>query len=250
MVDQGRSLYSQEFFRNISDSANRSSGVVLPVVFEILGRTPSSVLDVGCGTGEWLAAVSRLGVKDFIGVDGAYVPEDQLAFDKQHFVSADLTRPLDVGRSFDLAMSLEVAEHLTPNAAETIVASLCNHADIILFSAAIPGQGGEHHVNERPVSYWAGLFGARGYEAFDLVRPAVWQDDAVMFYYRQNTLLYARGAAADQLKSRTTHAPLDIVHPAQLQYWHELGASEALPFFTSAVRRTVKKRLARLTHAS
>src|SRR5688572_30665246 len=103
--------YTPDFFKAISASASESAAVLLPCVFELVG-TPTSILDVGCGTGAWLATARELGVAEIIGVDGDYLPPEQLVISPSEFVAGDLTKPLDLQRRFDVVMTLEVAEHL------------------------------------------------------------------------------------------------------------------------------------------
>ncbi|HET8538439.1 MAG TPA: methyltransferase domain-containing protein [Anaeromyxobacter sp.] len=164
-----------------------------------LGFSPRSVLDVGCGRGVWLEAWRRRGVEIAVGVDGAYVDPATLRIPRDAFVAADLSRPLDLGRRFDLVECLEVAEHLDPSAADTLVASLVRHGDVVLFSAATPGQGGEHHVNEQPLTYWIGKFAAAGLAALDYPRAAVRGVRAVEPWYRYNALLFASAAGLERL---------------------------------------------------
>jgi hypothetical protein len=83
-----------------------------------------------------------------------------------------------------------VAEHLPEDSAKSFVAALVGAAPVILFSVAIPNQGGTHHVNERWQSYWAALFAEHGYIALDCVRPAVFGDQRVELWYRQNILMF------------------------------------------------------------
>jgi len=239
-----RVTYTPDFFKSIGSTARASAGVVLPVLFEVLG-TPNTMLDVGCGTGAWLETARQLGVGKVLGVDGAYLPRDQLLLGEDEFLEADLSRPLDLEERFDLALTLEVAEHLPESSAPTFVETLCRHADAVVFSAAVPNQGGEHHVNERLPSYWAELFHLNGFDVFDVIRPRIWDDERVMFYYRQNILVFAKAAAAEQLRALPAASPLDVVHPQQLAYWHEVGASEAWPMFLGSLRRTARAKFAR-----
>lgn len=240
--------YTADFYASISDSASTSARVVLPLVFDALG-TPTSVLDVGCGTGGWLAEATALGTTDVLGVDGDYLPREQLRIPVETFRPSDLTQPLDLDRRFDLVMTLEVAEHIAAVHARTFVASLCRHADAVLFSAAFPGQGGNSHVNEQPPSYWAGLFTEHGFQLFDQVRPQVWDDERVMFYYRQNTLLFARGDAAKRLRALDVAPLLDVVHPGTLEYWRTCGVVESLKLTRSALARAGARRVRRLAAA-
>lgn len=181
--------YDERFFRVRSEGSRRSADVVAPLLAELV--RPRSVVDVGCGTGTWLAAFRELGVEDVLGVDGAYVPADQLQIPSERFVAADLTAPLDLGRRFDLVLCLEVGEHLPAAAAGRLVASLAALGSVVAFSAAVPGQLGEGHVNEQWQDYWASLFAEHGLVPVDAVRRRVWDDPEVAWWYAQNLLVYA-----------------------------------------------------------
>ncbi len=195
-MSRGR-RYDETFFAYTDEQALRSARALLPVVAQALA--PRSVLDVGCGRGGWLAVWKELGATDVVGVDGDYVDRNALQIAQGEHRAADLAAPLALGRRFDLVQSLEVAEHLPASAAGTFVDSLCAHGDLILFSAAPPGQGGTGHVNEQPYDYWRRQFAARGYACFDWVRPQVCARTEIEPWYRFNTLLYVSGAARSEL---------------------------------------------------
>lgn len=194
----------------------------MPLVVELL--SPQSVLDVGCGVGAWLAEFARHDVTDICGIDGDYVTRSQLEVPESAFVAHDLSTPLALSRRFDLAVCLEVAEHLTDPAGRVLVKCLGRAASAVLFSAAIPSQGGTGHINERWQSYWADLFRNEGLVAVDCLRPVLWNNDQVEYWYRQNVLLYV---TADVLRSnshlaeardRTRDGMLSMVHP---QLWKD-----------------------------
>ncbi len=185
--------YDEQFYRYISENSARSARNLLPVLLEALPLNVESVLDVGCGAGAWLQVWKHLGA-EVLGLDGDYVQPEQLLVQEAEFQAQDLSREFDLGRRFSLAQSLEVAEHLPAASAAGFVASLCRHADLVLFSAAPPGQGGENHINEQPYAYWRDLFQARGYRGYDVVRPPLLHDEAIMPWYRYNTFLYASAA--------------------------------------------------------
>ncbi len=177
-----------------------------------------SAADFGCGRGTWLKALIDCGVTDVRGYDLPGTPPAELRFPPDLLVTVDLGAPLDPGRRFDLCISTEVAEHLPATQAPTFIANLCAASDCVLFSAALPYQGGAGHVNEMWVEYWAKLFAAKGYDCFDLIRPAFWHDGSVRSYYRQNCLLFVTGATADALVAAghsLTVNPLSLVHPEQ-----------------------------------
>jgi SAM-dependent methyltransferase len=179
--------YDRDFFDWVALGAARSAANVLPVLIPL---APASVLDVGCGRGTWLQQWRILGVSDVIGVDGDYVARASLVVPPECFIAHDLQRPLRLGRRFDLVESLEVAEHIPEASTDTFIDSLCAHADVILFSAAVPGQGGEFHVNEQPYSYWRAKFRARGYAMLDVVRPRVVANRLIEPWYRYNCFLF------------------------------------------------------------
>lgn len=190
-------VYNDRFFDYIDGGARRSARALIGHMMHHLA--PSSVADFGCGRGVWLGEWIAAGVADVAGVDGEYVDRERLAIPSGQFHAADLSRAVELGRRFDLVMSLEVAEHLPPAASRAFVETLCRHGDIVIFSAAVPGQGGENHVNERPLDDWRALFAEAGYQPHDAVRPALAQRPDVEPWYRYNTLLYANAAGRARL---------------------------------------------------
>jgi SAM-dependent methyltransferase len=184
--------YTEEFFEYIERgsiaSARRFSAFLAPLL------DVNSILDIGCGRGAWLQEWRNAGVKVVHGADGPYVRRESLLIPAEDFTAVDLSRKFDLGRRYDLVSCLEVAEHLPRSASEAFVSSLVAHSDLVLFSAATPGQGGENHINERPLWYWQGVFGEHGYVAFDAVRPHFRHDAQVEPWYRFNSILYASPA--------------------------------------------------------
>ncbi len=209
-------IYPSKFYEYISYGASRSADTVVKILAGLLTPAPTSAADFGCGGGIWTKALSEvLGVQDIVGLDGAYVDTNALAIPRSCFRACDLSKPFDLGRKFDLAISLEVAEHLPRASAADFVASIAAHSDLVLFSAAVPGQGGEHHVNEQPLEFWREAFALHGYAALDPVRPLLLGRAEVEPWYRYNILLYARPAAFDRLPAvvqSTRIAPGESIH--------------------------------------
>lgn len=198
-----------------------SAGRIVSVLSEYL--VPGSVLDVGCGTGTFLAALDQAGVADVRGIDGPWLDPATLCIDSGRVSVHDLERPFDLGRRYDLVVSLEVAEHLAPDRADGFVADLVRHGDLILFSAAVPFQGGAGHLNERWPSWWAEKFNGHGFVPADLFRPRLWEDTAVLWWLRQNMLLYVhpRQLSTHPRLAATFQAgrgqmPMNVVHPVLL----------------------------------
>lgn len=189
--------YTPEFYKYINAGSLASARGVAPALLKML--SPRSLLDVGCGAGAWCSVWLEMGIPDVQGLDGNYVRRENLLIDEKLFTAADLAKSVDLGRKFDLVTSLEVAEHLSADAAEVFVDTLVRHGDIILFSAATPGQGGEYHVNEQPLAYWREKFHRRGYACFDPIRGTVAGLGEVEPWYRYNTLLYVACDHIDML---------------------------------------------------
>src|SRR5262249_28719971 len=144
---------------------------------------PASVLDVGCGTGSWLRSFPD--DVEVLGLDE--LPEEEVRGNYRRMSLADT---FDVGR-FDLALCFEVGEHLPPDSAEGLVASLTRAAAVVAFSAAIPGQSGFGHVNCQWPEYWQDLFARHGFQQYDVIRSMVWDDERVTWWYAQNMFLYS-----------------------------------------------------------
>lgn len=219
------SLYDPSFYSHHGERARRSAEVVVPLILE--RYRPASVVDVGCGLGAWLSVFREHGIVDVLGLDGEYVLRNDLRIPRECFRATDLARPVSVERRFDLALSLEVVEHLPPERAAPFVRMLTGLAPVVVFSAAVPMQGGTGHRNEQWPSYWAALFEALDHVTLDFIRPAVWTVREVDYWYAQNTLVFVDAAALptlprlaeERVKTRATQ--LDLVHPAlYLQVQH------------------------------
>jgi SAM-dependent methyltransferase len=238
MADEVILEYDKGFFDGHSLKSRRSAAVVIPIVNELV--RPKSVLDVGCGNGLWLAEWIDQGVTDVCGLDGAYVDSAMIQIEPANFRAVDLENSFSLARRFDLVQSLEVAEHLDESCADTFVQSLVNHADTVLFSAAIPGQRGTHHVNEQWPSYWAEKFSHHGLRLFDPIRPVIWKDPRVSWWYRQNTVLFSRNFVFEMNNSYT-----DVVHPEcfEASQGSQPSLRRLIAHFPAAAKSAARNRL-------
>lgn len=208
-TDPAVSPFDLSSFAAIRESSVRSASVIVPAVQELVSA--SSVVDVGGGEGWWAAEFARLGVRAVSVDDGA---PSELASGVEH-LSHDLRNglPSTLGR-FDLALCLEVAEHLDPMTGERLVAALCSLSPVVLFSAGIPGQGGRGHVNEQWPAYWVECFERFGFSCSGALRWQFWRDDRVASWYRQNLLFCTADPNGFPALFETPFAdPLPVVHP-------------------------------------
>lgn len=244
--------YDPAFFEDLRQGAFESAREIVPYLITLL--QPTSVLDVGCGVGAWLAVFMEHNIEDILGVDGNYLRREQLVIPPAKFVAADLSHTIDLRRRFDLVITLEVAEHLPATSSATFVDALTAHGTAIFFSAAVPGQGGTHHVNEQWPEYWKGLFEARNFVLIDCLRYRFWDNVKVAACYRQNMMLYVdrnRLTADPNLRceyERRNGSPLSLVHPevfaAALR--RPLGLRKLVHAVPRAVSESVRARAARV----
>jgi hypothetical protein len=210
--------YNSAFFQAQREGSLRSARIVVPLVTELV--RPHSVVDVGCGVGTWLSQFKNHGTGRILGVDGDYVDLSSLLIPRDCFRTIDLNRPDGIDErtdeKFDLAVCLEVGEHLPWTSAEQLVGFLCRLAPVILFSAAMPMQGGTQHVNEQWPDYWAALFARHEYGRVDAVRKFIWKNSDVEWWYRQNIFLFVREDSIESYpelaKSRAEPDDLVLVH--------------------------------------
>lgn len=190
-----------------TDSPNE----IIPYILQFFKA--ESVLDVGCGTGTWLKVFQAKGVKNITGIEGHHLDKKNLVIDEQHVLLKDLEQSFQLDKKFDLTISLEVAEHLAESSADKFVESLCATADVIIFSAAVVYQGGQNHINEQWQSYWIKKFNDRGFTDADLIRPKIWKNERVFYWYKQNMVCFIKkGSVYDSLVTQHNRC-LDLIHP-------------------------------------
>lgn len=214
--------YNEKFFQNEEKSAQKTSAIVFPYILERI--RPKSVVDFGCGTGEWLGVAKKsVYVKKVVGIDGEYAKKNTI-LDEHEFIAWDLNTEIQLGEKYDLAVSLEVVEHLKQTSEEIFVGNLVRHADIILFSAAIPYQGGKYHINEQYPTYWERMFNKFGYVMCDCVRNVFWDMIGVDVWYKQNMFLVCKSGMEQEIMEKfySDNHIKDIVHPEYWEYYRNL----------------------------
>jgi SAM-dependent methyltransferase len=224
MKKYDQSFYEKRHARTLYSARN--------VLSKVVWRLPAldSAVDLGCGVGTWLSVLNEYGAGDIQGIDAPWVDTTLLEVPSECFLPTNLEEKIRLDRRFDLAISLEVAEHLPACSASTFVETLTHLSDFVLFSAAIPHQGGREHINEQWPDYWAALFKEQGYRVLDFVRAEIWDDEQVLTCYRQNTLFYVREDRLAEVQLSETERsrqgmPLSVVHPRSFVKSRRRGAS-------------------------
>lgn len=245
-------LYSKAFFVAQKDASYNSARHIVPLIRQI--APIHSVCDVGCGLGTWLRVFLEAGVEDIVGVDGNFVNDDSLVIPVSNFHRADLREAFHLDRCFDLAISIEVAEHLPESRSTSFVKDLTRLAPLVLFSAAIPRQGGTNHINEQWQSYWAAIFAKYDFDACDVLRPLIWNNAEIARWYRQNIILFCRHDFLQNVPGLTASAgnalPLSVVHPQQYtEIWNEINIRGSLQLLARAVERHIRRSLRKFPRA-
>lgn len=237
----GRVKYIHEEFNHNLESPNQ----IVPLIMSLL--QPKSVIDLGCGTGTFLKAFKTFGIKEILGVEGSWVNKELLfkniACDE--YLEADLEQPFNLGRKFDLVLCLEVAEHLNPNAADILVENLVSLGDVILFSAAIPYQGGQNHINEQWPQYWQEKFSSFNYDFYDNLRNCLWENNKVFWWYKQNSFLVIKRSSLLAEKWKRTSKILNYVNPELFLKKSEklesiISGNETFEFYLKLFFRKIK----------
>jgi len=229
-------IYNKEFYEKRHSRTIYAANTILHNIRNFINF--ESVVDFGCGVGTWLYSAEKLGASETLGFEGKWL-DTSLYKASGTIKLLNLSEDINLKHRYDLAISLEVAEHLNESHSESFVNTLCNASDNVLFSAAIRGQGGKGHLNEKMQSYWVELFKKNGYECNDIIRPNIWNDTKIDFWYKQNTFLFTKNKKlnADGLM------PIDIVHPEQFLIYRYPGFRLILRNIAFLPKKLLKKLL-------
>lgn len=234
----------KKYIHASNDIIDSSPSVLVPIIVKLFN--PESLIDVGCGIGNWLKEFEKNDVVDLFGLDGTHLNKSLFLLNSDKLMLLDLEKSFTLNRKFDVAISLEVAEHLKADSAISFVKSLCSLSDIVVFSAAVPGQGGQNHLNEQWPSYWKKIFQDQGYHFNDIIRPLIWLNDNVRVHYKQNIFVASKKPIHQNIEK---NAIIDLLHPEMLQgkmkeaMNGEFGVKIALTSLKKSINLSLRKRL-------
>lgn len=242
MTENNKIAYGEMSLRNNGPSNLSSAEVIVPKLVEWIN--PESVIDIGCATGVWLNQFKKRGIR-VRGVDGDWVKGQKRYIDDAEITYYDFesNEEFPIKEKYDLAVSLEMAEHLSAEKAEKLIDILTNLSDVVYFSAATPNSGGMHHVNERWPSYWKKKFEKRNYILVDKVRTEIWNNKKVCYFYAQESFLYVSAEKLENypelLSAANQPQPmLNVVHP-ELFLEQVVKPSHEWKYLISMLRRVV-----------
>ena len=233
-------VYDREFYDVMDAAGDASARQIVPEVNRLI--CPKSVINVGCGTGTWLSVFKENGIERVKGIDGDFVQEDQLQIPLAEFERVNLAKPFLLSGKFDLAICLEVAEHLPRNMASDLVREITKISQVVLFSAAVPGQGGKFHVNEQWHCFWHDRFMQREFHKFDFLRPMFASNEKVAWWYRQNMFLYVHKDSAVFNSFSRMQRPSSVEIVALHVLGQQMSVSGLLRALPPAILRTMRNR--------
>lgn len=231
-------IYNENFYLSNRNKTILSSELILEIIFKKIDFLPSNIIDIGCGTGEWLDSAHKLGIKNITGIDGTWVTKEKLINNNINLMNIDLNKDFydKEFHKYDFLICTEVIEHLDPKINDIFINKICNISDIILFSGAIPGQRGTNHINCQWQSYWKNKFHYNNFSCFDLIRPLLWNNDKIDFWLKQNLLIYIKNNSNFINNFEESNELIDIIHPEFLN----IGIKRSLGYLYNSLVKKIK----------
>lgn len=221
------------------ESAKKILSVIVPLLPKV-----SSVLDLGCGLGAWSSVLEEQLNPKLELIDHPATPiEELLVEDKSVFKPLNLDISLPCEGQRDMILCIEVLEHFKEEVALRLHDFICNSTDLVLFSAAVPGQGGIGHINCRRHSYWHDKFSNRGFKYFDGFKSEIVHDQAIPFWLRQNLFIYYRDNYSSYFKGRANYTPegFELIHSGMLK--NEIGLKVIVKHMPSLLIKFISRKL-------
>lgn len=210
-------MYDESYYRKHEKGSYNSAITILEYILSFYKF--NSLIDLGCGMGTWCKAASDLGVENILGLDQHVYEQQYMLISDKNYIRFNLKNKLNGYGPFDIAISVEVAEHIDNTYVDSFIRNVCSQSNVVLFSAALPFQGGTGHINEKRCSFWKQKFNKYGYEIIDCIRPHFWDDQNIEIWYRNNCVLFVKNHMYSEFVTKIPKdmPPLDIIHPEMLE---------------------------------
>ncbi|AUX10564.1 hypothetical protein AArcSl_2953 [Halalkaliarchaeum desulfuricum] len=167
-------IYNNDYYRKRKKDPWRSDArEVSRVLYDEF--EPESVIDFGCAIGGHLEWFHEHGI-EVCGIEGNTTAFEYSLIPNEYLEEHDLREPYEITKQRDLALCIEVAEHIPERYANQLVASLTDSAESVFFTAAPPGQQGTHHINLKKDSYWEKKFEEKGYIRDNMIETRLKQN--------------------------------------------------------------------------
>lgn len=234
---RSRNSYSTSFYDSVDERALRTGFRVFEILREVKSESTGRISDFGCGSGAFLRAARESGLFDqFVGYD----LESSIHYVQKSMPWADL-RVMDFCASnfipdkSEWAICTEVLEHLPLSCALQLFDRVLGACNVAIFSAAQPGQGGTHHINEQPLTFWLEKARINGFQVFDVFRERLLDSDGVPRFYAHNLFLLVRQGSLPELANRGFEAIQDFASMKDSRTWWERVRYRVLSLFPSQV---------------
>ena len=154
-------MYDREFHKTIENDEYPQAVRVGEYISMFL--KPASFIDFGCSTGLYLREVQmKLPNISAIGFEFSQDAVDSALC--KNVYKVDLTESVQIEKIQNtLGLCLEVLEHIEDIHWKEVLTNMTNSCDKLIFSAAVPGQGGVGHINCRPKIDWIKRFHSLGW---------------------------------------------------------------------------------------
>jgi hypothetical protein len=143
-------------------------------------RRVKTIIDIGCGDGSYVREFRKNGF-DCIGLDGNPLTS-KIPYCQVMDFSINLISFFN-----DLAICLEVGEHIPQEYEQFFIDNICRVSDNIILSWAIEGQGGLGHVNCRNNDYIIAEMKKRNFD-YDAIATNFLRKNSTLPWFK-NTLM-------------------------------------------------------------
>lgn len=230
-------FYSED--ERVYESAKRIYEVISPYLPKI-----NSVVDIGCGMAAFSKVFQESGVEKVTLIDHPnFKASNCLVKQEFQFIPCNLDKEIPENLSADLLICTEVLEHITKKRSLQVLDFITSCSDIIIFSAAIPRQGGLGHINEQRHEFWIKEFKKREFDYADLFKTKIINDESIFYWLRQNIFIFFKNQPANSPLKNAKWLGENFEIVSDYILTKKYGFSELVKLLPKAFYHSIKKRL-------